>query len=236
MASNQLSDSNRKELEALMDCLFGRVLKGFPCPLTYRERTTLCRLNLSPAEAEAVENIEDYGVLNEKDFMHVFIDRASGQGHIHLKVWADDAPGNYDNFLGLANKENTDTNRATIESRLGLKVTTGFLKWLDEAQQLGEDIERAKRVFNDIMKMATTAGHLRRMCPELYRLARLKSPSTRASAVPYEWSAYPRRDVDHLTTVIAKLSLLPQQRSAAPVWSCAENYTWPLIPAAAEED
>jgi hypothetical protein len=126
----------------------------------------------------------------------------------------------------MANKP-MNSSRVHIASRLGANIAAEFFKWLDEAVVLSNDINTALETYRDIMKMARTAGHLRRMVPELYGLALgLNQGPSRTSAVPYEWSSYPRRPVEWLTHTIAKCLLLPESEAR---WSKRDQHTWPVI-------
>jgi hypothetical protein len=121
-----------------------------------------------------------------------------------------------------------NSDRAFIASRLGYAIAQPFFKWLDEAVTLSNDINMAMETYRDIMKMVKTAGHLRRMVPELYCLAigLNQNPSFRASAVPHEWCSYPRRPVEWLADTIAKCQLLPESDAK---WSKRDQHTWPIV-------
>lgn len=233
MASNQLSTATRHWLETKLDSLFGRVLTGFTCPLTYSERITLCRCNLSTEEVKSIEAVEALGVLRRDYRMIVRIDKPSGAGELQLRMHAHDASINISTALvGVANR-GIPPDRGLIASRLGREAAGRFFRWFDEAVQLSEDINLALTIHNDIMGMARTAGHLRRMAPELYRLSGCNPDLTlRSSAVPYEWSAYSRRNGDHLASTLAKCLLLPDVDDQIR-WSMRNNYTWPIV---GEED
>lgn len=144
-----------------------------------------------------------------------------------MRMFGRDAPDADPVLVGMVNKP-MPTNRELIASRLGQPIARDFFKWLDEAVDLSNDIIQALETYRDIMKMAKTTGHLRRMVPELYCLAigLNQSPAFRASSVPHEWQAYPRRPVDWLTQLIAKCLLLPESDAR---WSKRSEHTWPVI-------
>lgn len=221
MASNNLPQQVRTSLDARMDSLFGRVLTGFPCPLGYHSRLELGWCNLEPEQVERVRAVLDLGVLMPVTSMHIFV------GTTHLRMFGRDAPDADPVLAGMVNKP-MNSDRAFIASRLGYVIAKPFFKWLDEAVALSNDINMALGTYRDIMKMVKTAGHLRRMVPELYSLALglNQNPSVRSSSVPHEWQKYPRRPVEWLTDTIAKCALLPESDAK---WSKRDQYTWPIV-------
>lgn len=227
MASNQLSTGSREVLKQKLDLLFGRVIKALPCPLTYNERTLIGRMNLSEDDAQTVAYVERFGVLNHQEYMHIYVDsRVPGAPPLHMCMLPTDAVPPHDTFRGFANSP-TDSNRFRIAERIGPVVATNFFKWLEDATQLTVDITDGRATFQAIMDMVSTEGHLRRMVPELYRLIRSSpNPQTRASAVPYEWSAFPRQRVDQLVSIMAKCQLLPESEVK---WSDIGEHTWAVI-------
>lgn len=226
MASTNIPALVRADLDMRMDALFGRVLTGFPCPLTYGERLELGWCNISPENRDKIRAVAPLGVLAPHAQMRIYI------GNNHFRMYGYDAPNAGANpvLLGMVNAPATPTisDRRYIMHRIGQAAATKLFKWFDDAVSLSHDINTAVETYHDIMKMAKTAGHLHRMVPELYRLVPglNQNPSFRASAVPHEWSNYPRKPVVWLTDTIAKCSLLAESKAR---WSKRREHTWPVI-------
>jgi len=227
MASNQLPQAAKTQLKEKLDVLFGRVLTGFPCPLDFHQRQELVRCNNSDEDVCRIKAVQHLGVLNEVRRVIMFIPCANRD--IQIRIFAWDSPTNDTAFRGC-------TNRAfpvgaalanMVAHRLGRGAYDQFARWVRNAVGLSEDINMALETFDEIMKFTRTAGHLRRMVPELYRLAGLPQiTSSRSSAVPYDWSSYPRQRVEWLTATIAKCQLLPE---SIDKWSERSKYTWPVV-------
>lgn len=231
MASNQLPIQIRRNLDEKMDLLFGRVLTGFRCPLGYQSRLELGWCNLDLADVERVRAVMHLGVLLPTIAINIFVDYSTGPAiashglrGIRMRLFGRDAPDADPVLIGMVNKP-MPTSRAFIASRLGQPIARDFFKWLDEAVSLSNDINIAMSTYADIMKMSRTAGHLHRVCPELYSLSNLR-PLPRASAIPHEWSSYPRRPVEWLVQTISKCLLLPESDAK---WSKRSEYTWPVV-------
>lgn len=231
MASSVLPERVKRALDARVDLLFGRVIAAMPCPLTYNDRHVLGRCNVSQQEAQMIEAAAHLGVLNEVEYMNVHVEKTAGGSPYWIRLYGADAPdygvcGNFNpRMVGMAHRE-SNPDRGNIVSRLGLMKATQYFKWVEDTVAQSEDIAIALETIRDIMKMARTAGHLHRMVPELYRLCPGLAPNPRASAVPYEWSKYPRQPVEWLTSTIARCSLLPETDTK---WSERSKHTWPVV-------
>lgn len=240
MASNQMPEGARKKIYHEIDKLFGRPLLAYACPLSYQERLALLRCNCTLKEIEAIEVLEYTGMLKTHDRAVMFVkgsrEYAPGlRGGINYHLWSHDIPGESPDleFAGIKNSS-SESSRLKIYERLGTELAGRFFYWLDTAMDLSMEIEAARLTVQEIMTMAKTPGHLRRMVPELYKLSYHYQPtdqSVRASSVPYDWAAYPRQRVVALTTTMAKLTLLaaqPDGDSTEALWSKRDKFTWPI--------
>lgn len=84
-----------------------------------------------------------------------------------------------------------------------------FLVWCSAAAKCDERQTEARGVIDDIIKMLSTAGQLRRMVPELVQYLpeshrRAIADQLRASPFPVEWAAYPKDKVDRLLAALAE--------------------------------
>lgn len=236
MASNQLPTSIRTRLKNKLDSIFGRVLRGFACPLTWQEREILARCNLSDEDDQHIQALRGTGTLNMEHQAPVYLSLASGE-NILLRLHISDSEAPARNFEGVSRIVSYGQHpfpRRRIAARLGDDVARGFFDWLEQAVVLSREIDNSLAAFEDIMRMTKTAGHLRRMVPELYRLlpALNQTSLSRTSAVPYEWSSYPRQNVELLTHTIAKCLLLEDDGDAKwgkATWSLQESRTWPVM-------
>lgn len=236
MASNQLPEGARKKIFREIDKLFGRPLLAYQCPLSFEERVALARCNCTPEEIAAIKILGDFGMFRVGDHLQMYVEgkfENSGQ-YITYHLRSDDCPGESPDleFVGIKNKP-TEYSRPKIYERLGIEVAGKFFYWLDTAMDLSMEIEAARMAVQEIMTMAKTPGHLRRMVPELYKLVyRLdRAQGGRTSAAPYEWAAYPRQRAAALTETMAKLTLLkaqPDGDSTEALWSRRDHFTWPL--------
>lgn len=221
MGSSNIPHQIRTGLDQRMDLLFGRVLTGFPCPLTYAERQELGWCNISEEERDQIKAVVPLGVLMPHTMMRIYV------GSYHFRMYGRDAPDADPVLTGMVNRPPI-SDKAHITARMGKTTAAKLFKWVDEAVNLTHDLNTAMETYNDIMKMAKTAGHLHRMVPELYRLAigLNQNPSFRASATPHEWSNYPRKPVVWLIDTIAKCSLLAESEAQ---WSKRCDHTWPVV-------
>lgn len=227
MASNQLSLKSRDLLWKRLDHLWGRALLALPCPLNYDERLALAQTNILERDIEAINRVRPLGVLIGVPRVVFTIEGHHYKDEIQFNLYG----AMDEDFFGVRNVP-TCKRRNMICERLGHPTAHRFFEWLDNAVELSIQIELARLTAQDVMGMVKTAGHLRRMVPELYKLAGSPGVTGRASAVPYEWAAYPRERIAKLTETLAKLSLLqaqPDGDSTEWLWSKREGFTWPLV-------
>ena len=91
-------------------------------------------------------------------------------------------------------------------------------KWCDWARPAGQlvmEMHEAWETVRQLVNMASTAGQIKRMVPELLNyLPKEKAEALRAqkrsSSIPYEWSAYDRKRVQRMLFCAAKCYLLPK--------------------------
>jgi hypothetical protein len=84
-----------------------------------------------------------------------------------------------------------------------------FIAWANAAAACDARQTEARSVINDIIKMLSTAGQLRRMVPELvqYLPAQIQkdiADQQRASPFPEEWASYPKDKVEKMLAALAE--------------------------------
>lgn len=222
MASNQLSDQVRNDILKDLDSIFGRAVHFLEFPLADPEdqrKLVLARINdqavLDSLDAICVSDWSDF-LLNSRRMNTV---RVEGWPQIHLvsAVPLHGIPADGDSI-----------SVERVNQRLGAKKAMALLGWLEQATVLDKEIEAATETVDDILKMVRTAGQLKRMVPELIKHLRpehqkLLAKQSRTSAVPYEWSAYPRVAVENATNTVAKCLLLPY---TTLTWKERFEQTW----------
>lgn len=228
MASNQLSQRSRDQVAKRLDHLWGRSLYALPCPLSYEERLTLAQTNIMEQDVRAIHSLRYLGIFTPVERVLFTIETADGRDEVRFVLYGDDQ---HSPLFGVRNVP-TCKRRDVIRERLGPETARRFFEWLDMTIALSIQIELSRLTYQDVMMMAKTAGHLRRMVPELYKLAGNPGVTERASAVPYEWAAYPRDRITRFTETLAKVSLLEKQPdgdSTEWLWSKRDKFTWPLV-------
>jgi hypothetical protein len=96
-----------------------------------------------------------------------------------------------------------------FENALAKDTYTEFLVWCSAVAKCDERQSEAHAVIDDIIKMLSTAGQLRRMVPELVQYLpdnhqKAIADQLRASPFPAEWAAYPKDKVDRLLAALAE--------------------------------
>ncbi len=112
--------------------------------------------------------------------------------------------------------------------RIGLGVEYDkFVNWVEQMAPLVGEVERAWKTVGEILEMASTAGQLKGMVPELVQYlppARQEflRGQLKASSLPYEWASYDRPAVRAMLLTMSKCYLLPKtdytMDSRPPVW------------------
>ena len=119
-----------------------------------------------------------------------------------------------------------------FESTLGEARTAEFKEWAQAAALCTAKHDRANKTIEDLLKMASTYGQLRRMVPDLANYlgpqARLLLDSQeRKSPFPPEWAAYPKDNIEQLLLALAEGHLLSgskrQDRYNAYSWAWAKS-------------
>lgn len=229
MASNQLSDQDRNAIILGVDHLFGRALTHFPCPLqTMDERRDLhwCALDVNQLHAlKEMASIRE-GIFSMRSGVHISVD------DVDLFLNRDDSCDKDSYFWGAPVHVTESISICTVAGRV--HKAAELFTWLQHTSALGDDLAHADESFMELMKMCTTAGQVRRVLPELVdfmptSVKLILGGQRRASSTPFEWSAYDRDKVEHLTNTMAKCMLLVQNASTPHRWSERNNYTWPTI-------
>lgn len=233
MASNQLSTTAYGKVFSEFDRLAGRVILALPCPLSLTERTELAQCNLTESDIEAINKVRPLGILRRCSQVKVQTESPLGMITWNMFGWDSGADQSKERQMdGIT--DNLITLRAKIiRTRLGAEPAQRLFDWLVAALTLSIEIEEARLTVQDVMSIAATAGHLRRMVPELYKLAGSPGTGSRSSAVPYGWAAFQRHRVDALTRTLAKLQLLKAHDeypwdTVKATWPTRAHCTWPL--------
>ena len=103
--------------------------------------------------------------------------------------------------------------RATLEARLGPEDFAKFVEWVELAVNMDSELQNAVKVITDIFGMVKTAGQLQRMVPDLFQYL---PPAQRGafenqkhtSTIPFEWTPYPRENVERMIGTLNKCHLL----------------------------
>jgi hypothetical protein len=96
---------------------------------------------------------------------------------------------------------------------LGNDARDKVFEWAISAATMNERHAGAKKAVDDIIKMCSTAGQLRRMVPELVKylppdLQSHLAEQTRASPFPDQWATYPKDNVEKMLSALAEGHLL----------------------------
>lgn len=240
MASNQLSDQDRKAIRDGVNHLFGRAVGALPCPLvTMDERRDLAWCMLDDEGLHALKTL----TASFSSPLDIFQARAGIKMtvvdfdlHMTRKDADDGAGGGY--FWGTEYTSEGPHVKMDVLARRVPKHKA-LLHWLDTTWILSKDIVLAHACFHELMGFCKTAGQIRRVLPELVDFAPQKvkiilSKQQRASSTPFEWSAFDRTRVEQLTDTMAKCMLLTTSETIK--WSNRSDHTWPVVDALHREE
>lgn len=227
MASNQLPDGTKETISTIVDQLFGRVFEAYPCPLNMDQMRDLSWALHSDEHLERIKYLyADYG----KTFfvtrfnVHLIVDGCAAQFQEILPK--DDGSNQFfavpDEFM------RTNIERPQLIHRLGLSLTNELVLWLKNAKELARQFNESWGCLDELLRMASTPGQLRRMLPDLVEYLgtkerRMLMEQKRASSMPFDWAAFDRDKVTRLSDNMARCKLLPE---SAKTWGNHSSYTW----------
>lgn len=118
---------------------------------------------------------------------------------------------------------------------LGASEAESMLEWMETCAQMFGELKSAKRILEDIFKMAKTAGQIKRMVPELMQYLPEKNRAAfedqkRSSTVPFEWAPYDKSKIGDMLLQVSKGHLLTgmgKPRNDSSVCSL-EHQTWAM--------
>lgn len=119
-----------------------------------------------------------------------------------------------------------------FESTLGEARAGEFKEWAQAAALCTAKQDRAKKTIEDLLRMASTYGQLRRMVPDLVNYLGpeaqlLLDSQERKSPLPPEWAAYPKDNIEQLLLALAEGHLL----SGSKRQEAHSEFSWSWIPA-----
>jgi hypothetical protein len=108
-----------------------------------------------------------------------------------------------------------------IERASKLDPTFDLLQWMRQCHDIETEVRAAYSVLIEVVNMASTAGQLQRMVPDLMRYlpaqySKQVSNQRRRSSLPALWYHVDRARVRAATNTIAKCYLLPKIESLMP--------------------
>ena len=204
--------------------LFGRIWKAMPCPFTDAD---LVRAHNAMVPVKYIDMAVEMEAA-KYNVRHMFRDRT-------CFTWQVTPDEEYEVNLAVQHWLGRDDAVCVERSFMILPVIDGkkvlrypdplahawgdqWGKWCDWARPAGQlvmEMHEAWQTVQQLVNMASTAGQIKRMVPELLNyLPKDKAEELRAqkrsSSIPYEWSAYDRRRVQRMLFCAAKCYLLPK--------------------------
>jgi hypothetical protein len=218
----------KEDLELDFKRLFGRCYDVVKFPLAQAEMPRLFNNLIEPGVQRVVVEMTRRGYSCASWFSGgaTMVLPCAGVGAQDLTVHLGDNseyvgnPAVRDDLLGRAfmhlppAPEGPLVTMAAFEAAFGEHAKT-LLSWARNYAQLVGECESAIKTCKELIAMINTAGQLRRMCPEMVqylpeekRLALEMQPRT--SAVPHDWSAFPRNRVYRMVETMAKCWMIPR--------------------------
>lgn len=121
-----------------------------------------------------------------------------------------------------------------LERRIGRDAMHALFEWIRNAWIYDRRFDEDLSTLKELLKMAQTPGHLKRMLPDVVDYMdpqdrRVLLQQTRASSMPFAWAAFDRDKVNQLATNMARCKLLPEDSPWN--WTARSNLvcTWPGI-------
>lgn len=230
MATNQLSDQDRTAIKKAVDHLFGRAITHFPCPLqTMDERRDLYWCSRTDQQLQALSELHTDRIAVFRN--HYEVELSIGHEAYAMFLKRADSSDNDDYFWGAPMMGGV----IPLERiRQRVPKAEDLLSWLGTTKKLGAECALAFPTFMELLRMCSTAGQVRRVLPELVdfmpsTVKLILGKQTRASNVPFEWSAFDRSRVEQLTNTMAKCMLLAHNTDDPHSWAKRGDYTWPVI-------
>lgn len=234
MPSNVLTKEDKGLVLADIDRLLGRGVGFLPCPLVDHQdhmKVLASRVRLEDwtAAKHAAEGGYPLRLTSEYKMPYYSYDgrpmifavktpeqvlwHPRWESQRHRAKWEKDSPF-------------TDSEMQFI---LGPGLGSKFASWVVDVKQFHREAVSTYQTCEQIVKMASTPGQLKRMMPDLVsRLGRsaqrILRDQKRASSMPFEWAEFPREPVYAAEALLAKCYLLPDSHV---VWSSRNiNHTW----------
>lgn len=203
---SRISLQHRQDAMETLDKLLGRLIKQVPFPLE-NDLATIWEKSLPREYRKACDTIRTYckevgaaPPLETSVAIHLPVDFGS---HLYLVQLYGNKFVKYHHarpvpveFLGLA-PEDAKT----------------FQDWCEQTAAIGRKIDEAWWTIDRLFSMASTAGQLKRMAPDLLRylpenLQRAANMQDRRSRLPPEWTTFPRGNVHNMVTLVATCYML----------------------------
>lgn len=219
MGSTTMSDEDKSAIENAVGHLLGRAVWHRPWPLTGEETQRLWIRTFPPEIQLAWDTLaeRDYE-LHSDSLRHgvLVIGEADASVHLHtdtMKYETDWPPmllkchniGQVAMILPAYRGE---------ECMHGMSISyADLLDWARYKKDLSEQTTEAWNTFMELLEMANTPGHLKRMCPDIipYLAERTrKKIGDRQSPMPSGFTTFDRDKVYRLCHTLAKCHLLPE--------------------------
>lgn len=218
--------------------LYGRMYKLMPCPIEQENLPSLFN-NLIPKNfrtiaAHLIENKYDVDAWFSSN-VSLYADLHGNRYKVQLanfsntprtyhddpaKTFASKLSRSFMNPPGCLNNTHVNPPAYSYEQlaeAFGAEFKV-FEDWVVNFGTLHSEVAEAWVCMNEIVKMITTAGQLRRMIPDLIQYlpkerAEALGKQVRASSLPYDWSAYDRSKVQRMLDATSKCYLISSHNS-----------------------
>jgi hypothetical protein len=129
-------------------------------------------------------------------------------------------------------------NDASLSAILGQELTESFVDWMKTCAIFSREYQEAHQVIHDIFGMINTAGQLKRMCPDLMRYLPTENRKAfesqkRASSIPFEWTPYPKAQVEAMLITMGKAYLFSGMAKPGQErfkWETVNDLNWAQYP------
>lgn len=218
MTTARITQAEHNEIVEKFSEMLGRIINANPCPLTPDEMIQAWENTLPEDYVAAYRTMERYARTSQEKTNRADLPLRQKDGtcitvRLHIGGYGNHSKNHTEKFAIYRHEEPVPL----AQMDLPAERLESFVEWMQLAPLLLARNKCAYSTIEDLLRMASTVGQVKRMAPELvyYMSDRYKAAANeqqRRSPLSPEWSMYPRAAVKECIDTLAICHLLPPGR------------------------